>query len=585
MKHRSVPFVPCGALCAGMLVSFLAPPVAADVIESYWLPESGEFDDPVNWSGPVPDETVTAIFDIDLELGPFIFFRADAVSDRIVIRAGYVHFIMWDTDEGEEISRAIDVMNSNVTTPSIVVAETPGADASLRIDHGYVTAQSMVIGHGAGSSAAVEFGAGLFDLSAGLTCELQLQVGGGGDGLLLIDQDVVIMSDVVILGVDEGSYGEIVVTEPDSRLDATGDLTVGLGGSGVLSVDNQADVFSGLALIGQQPGSSGEVTVNGLGATWTINGTLDVGFQGQGALTITDGVVLTDGFAVIGSFPEPDPEPTTGGTGVVTISGPTAFWGINGDLHVALLWEGSLNVFDGAAVTSHNGYIGLEQNPVGQATLQGPGSAWSNIGGLSVAGTLHVSDGAIVIADAVDILSGSILEGNGTIRATTGSAGAIRPGNPVGALTIEGGLYTGGELQIEIASADANDFDTVSVVGDATLDGALTVTSIEGYVPQFGDTFDILTADTASGAFSSTTLPDLPPPLIWHVILDDSSVTLLVSKLGDMDGDGSVDVTDFLELLARWGPCPVPPEPCPADLDGDGTVGISDFLILLANWS
>jgi len=270
---------------------------------------------------------------------------------------------------------------------------------------------------------------------------------------------------------------------------------------------------------------------------------------------------------------------------VVTISGPTAFWGINGDLHVALLWEGSLNVLDGAAVASENGYIGLEQNPVGQATLQGPGSAWSNIGDLTVAGTLHVSDGAIVIANTVGILSGSILEGDGTVRGMTDNDGVIRPGNPTGPMTFDGGLDTGGELQIEIASANPGDFDTISVIGDATLDGALTVTSIERYIPQFGDTFEMLTADTVSGAFSATTLPDLSPPLIWHVIQDDSSVTLLVSKLGDINGDGIVDVTDFLALLGRWGPCPAPPDPCPADLDGNGTVGINDFLILLANWS
>jgi hypothetical protein len=167
----------------------------------------------------------------------------------------------------------------------------------------------------------------------------------------------------------------------------------------------------------------------------------------------------------------------------------------------------------------------------------------------------------------------------------TDNDGAIRPGNPIGSMTIDGGLVTGGELQIEIASADPGDFDTLAVLGDATLDGALTVTSIERYVPQFGDTFEILSADSVTGGFSSTTLPDLPPPLIWHVIQDNTSVTLLVSKLGDINGDGIVDVTDFLALLARWGPCPAPPEPCPADLDGDGTVGITDFLILLANWS
>jgi len=284
MRNKRLPFAWSGPLFVGLLVSPLAPPVAADVIESYWLPESGDFDDPINWSGPVPDETVTAIFDVDLELGPFIMFRADAASDRVVIRAGHVYFMMWDQDEqGEPVSRAIEMMNSNVTTPSIVVAETPGVDASLNIGEGFVTTRSMVIGQGAGSSATVDFSTGIFDLTAGLACELQLQVGGGGDGLLVIDQDITVTSDSVILGVDEGSHGEIVVTDPGSSLDATGDLKVGLGGSGVLSIGNQADVVSRLAMIGQQPGSSGEVTVNGLGATWTINGTLDVGFQGQGA--------------------------------------------------------------------------------------------------------------------------------------------------------------------------------------------------------------------------------------------------------------------------------------------------------------
>jgi hypothetical protein len=54
---------------------------------------------------------------------------------------------------------------------------------------------------------------------------------------------------------------------------------------------------------------------------------------------------------------------------------------------------------------------------------------------------------------------------------------------------------------------------------------------------------------------------------------------------GDIDGGGDVGVTDFLLLLADWGPCPDPcPPSCAADLDGDCTVGITDFLLLLANW-
>jgi YVTN family beta-propeller protein len=53
---------------------------------------------------------------------------------------------------------------------------------------------------------------------------------------------------------------------------------------------------------------------------------------------------------------------------------------------------------------------------------------------------------------------------------------------------------------------------------------------------------------------------------------------------GDLNHDGSVNVLDLLMLLAAWGPCPDPPDPCPADLDGDGHVGVLDFLIMLAHW-
>ena len=56
--------------------------------------------------------------------------------------------------------------------------------------------------------------------------------------------------------------------------------------------------------------------------------------------------------------------------------------------------------------------------------------------------------------------------------------------------------------------------------------------------------------------------------------------------LGDLDGDGIVGISDFLMLLAAWGPCDKPcPPSCAADLDDDCTVGINDFLMLLANWT
>ena len=53
----------------------------------------------------------------------------------------------------------------------------------------------------------------------------------------------------------------------------------------------------------------------------------------------------------------------------------------------------------------------------------------------------------------------------------------------------------------------------------------------------------------------------------------------------DLDGDGMVGISDFLLLLANWGPCDEPcPPACLGDIDGDCTVGIVDFLLLLGAW-
>jgi probable HAF family extracellular repeat protein len=69
--------------------------------------------------------------------------------------------------------------------------------------------------------------------------------------------------------------------------------------------------------------------------------------------------------------------------------------------------------------------------------------------------------------------------------------------------------------------------------------------------------------------------------------IDGDIVAVLLTPVdvpfGDLDGDCTVGIDDFLILLAAWGPCP-PAGGCPADLNGDGSVGVVDFLVLLANW-
>jgi hypothetical protein len=65
--------------------------------------------------------------------------------------------------------------------------------------------------------------------------------------------------------------------------------------------------------------------------------------------------------------------------------------------------------------------------------------------------------------------------------------------------------------------------------------------------------------------------------------LGSYTITLVLPVCGcvaDIDGDGTVGIQDFLDLLGAWGPC----LGCSEDLNGDHTVGISDLLDLLGAW-
>jgi len=104
--------------CIALLLAAVVPVAGAGDPESIWVSGDGEyFTDPVNWSGPPPDETVTCIFDIPDKRGPFISFDEAGLSGRAIIRAGHPYFVLWEIDpEDGPISHHYDVVNPNFNT-------------------------------------------------------------------------------------------------------------------------------------------------------------------------------------------------------------------------------------------------------------------------------------------------------------------------------------------------------------------------------------------------------------------------------------------------------------------------------------
>ncbi len=224
--------------------------------------------------------------------------------------------------------------------------------------------------------------------------------------------------------------------------------TIGYQSSGTLNITNGDAVSSDGAYLGFQAGSTGVVTVDGAGSTWVNHDYLRVGIEGNGRLNIINGGsvdVLGSTWLAYWSGSEGtihfDVGTLTTGSlragasqlmGVGTIHtrslasdvdqvfGSAADFsqtfvlnsqpGQNitvhldmdgqGDLGAGYTGTGSLAVSNGIGVTSEFGYLGYHSGSTGVASVDGPGSAWTNSKELLVGrwgnGTLNVTNGGMV---------------------------------------------------------------------------------------------------------------------------------------------------------------------------------------------
>lgn len=157
-------------------------------------------------------------------------------------------------------------------------------------------------------------------------------------------------------------------------------------------------------------------------------------------------------------------------------------------------------------------------------------------------------------------------------------------------LSPQSGSFAGGTT-VPISWSASDDEAIAYVTIQASCDGGLTFHDVARRLPGTQTSFD----------WKLPPLTEAIGNVRLRVVVEDlrfqnssatsGSLTLMPGdgeRLGDVNGDGVVNVSDLLAVINTWGACPPAPQTCPADVapppNGDGLVNVSDLLLVINNW-
>jgi len=385
-----------------------------------------------------------------------------------------------------------------------------------------------------------------------------------GDGFLHFDH-------VQNNNIDDGF--ELVV--PRLRVSGTTNSGHGVNGPGTLRVTEEFDLrggWIGVPLATIDPGATMSLTGPDFAGSYNVvfenHGRTNIVAQSLGFKAFNnrqDGIVdLQADFAFLAWF----------GTGPFLNEGLFAKTGGSGFSHVAvsLVNTGRVRAESGQIVFNNPSYT-FTQNAGGDTELAG---------------------GEIVVASMT--LNGGDLRGAGTVRANIVNNGAaVEPGASPGIMSVGShaaeptvaGNYTqaaGGTLRIELGGLTAGtQHDQLAVTGAANLGGTLELVPINGFAPQVGQQFTILTRASGAGQFASVVGVGGGS---YSVAYNPTSVVVTVTQApcpGDVDGDGAVALSDLTVLLSAFGTTSGATY-ADGDLDADGDVDLTDLTVLLSRF-
>jgi VWFA-related protein len=184
----------------------------------------------------------------------------------------------------------------------------------------------------------------------------------------------------------------------------------------------------------------------------------------------------------------------------------------------SFLLDGNTMLYDpGDDSLLHNSGVITKENGVTNISVlfDNAGDLTLNSGRLSVNPLFTQTAGATTLAggsfDATTAdFDGGVVQGSGNLDGDIHNNGAVfMPGTSPGRMAIDGGYTQGvsGTLAVELAGLALNDFDRLVVTGTVDLSGTLDVTLINGFLPVFGDSFEIISATRRINQFAQVHVP------------------------------------------------------------------------------
>ncbi|MFN3932531.1 MAG: autotransporter-associated beta strand repeat-containing protein, partial [Brevundimonas sp.] len=417
---------------------------------------------------------------------------------------------------------------STWTNSSGLAVGISGAGVLTIADGGAVSANGVSVASYSASTGVLNFGAAAGDaaVAAGTLTTPTITFGSGAASVVFnhTDDDFSLASNITGAGIIRLLSGHTTLTGASSYTGSTrlegGTLTLGssgaLGGSTLTTTGSVVDYADGVTIANpividsnttQFQVLTGSATQSGViselngprpfekigagelvltadnswtGKTTVTAGTLTfdrgsvslaadlaVGEGGgdDGALIIRNGGAVSNTYSHVGY--------DDGSVGEVTVTGGGSTWTNSDNLYVGVFGTGALTVADAGAVLSLNGFIGGEPGAIGEVTITGAGSRWTNSNELHVG---HYGSGALTIADGgrVSNTVGYIGEYAGsTGQVTVTGAGSEWSNND----QLLVGRYGDGALTIADGGAVYNASGLIGYVADST--GAVTVTDAD----------------------------------------------------------------------------------------------------------